>query len=527
MNGDALSIKLSALIERETKRFFIEESKVLFSSEEEQQKSPWVEQEILEFIENAQVLNYIKSLQPEELLAKIKQKVDEDLVLLNGEDEVQDVEVDTNDIDKDNGKEDVQGKKKSSFGFKSMLGHITKSRPKPKRTQAKQIVDENKHDDDRNLVKSDKQDEYRNNFAKSLDEPKEELTDQIKQTLVQEQPNDEQTISVKKYVPTNAMSAIAMAMKAHLSNSQDGLDKVETEKAHFANLSKPQTKEDENGQILTLAAAIPSEIDLKASNDVKISPLKLDSKRSNYEFDLQPADDVQLSSPVAKKSSPEQADGESIFSSGNEASLNGNIISPQVLAKPSVIRESKVEEPIEGGNAKIPMTIQLSKPRIVAPKPGIILTSSQPPSPTKSLTPFSTSGDVSSTKSTGEEGITKEDELLSRTPVASPLAKSPNMNAKPLTTASTSTLPKVPTTTKFGNDLGMTKEEIARQELADRSQKPTKQYQPVKLVPTTPNSLTFKKKENSTSGDDKALEKVFFLINQESSSMVIAKSRER
>ena len=53
---------------------------------------------------------------------------------------------------------------------------------------------------------------------------------------------------------------------------------------------------------------------------------------------------------------------------------------------------------------------------------------------------------------------------------------------------------------------GLTKEEIARNELARKSlARPASSPKPAPIPPAKP--LVIKKKENSTSGDDKAIEK--------------------
>jgi hypothetical protein len=542
MEGEGLSIKLSAIIETETKRFLIAESKFLFTSSEEQPL--WLEQEILEFINKAKVLNYIKSIQPENLLALVKQRIDDDDAVLN---EVEDEQEEADDNDQENGKEDGP-KKKSPFGFKSMLGHITKERPKPKRTQATPVDDPNK-EDKKTSVKSDKQEQVRKTLIKSPENPNRKSTDyespSMEQDLVQEL-TEEEPVVVKKYVPTNAMSAIAMAMKAHLSTSQEGLTKVETnEHAPFAarprpltdqkrpqseimaekpsvpkrpnsvftefpssNTDKeadldlkgplPTTEEDEQGQRVPLVAKSPSEVDSKITEDDEIG-LKPEeyvaqrpppiAKRPNSEIDSKTTEDVtQRPPPVANRPSSEYAGGLESKSSmrpysvATEFPSNENISSPQVPVKPkrvsSTIREDPVEEPTSVTSAKPPVASPLAKPPMAAPKPLTII------SPTTSHPPSSTKSQANSTTSV-------------------------NLSPK-----------------KSGNEVPMTKEEMAREELANRSQQPTKQYQHVKLVPKTPNSLSFKKKENSTSGDDKALEKVFY-INRESPRMVIPEFKRR
>jgi hypothetical protein len=66
------------------------------------------------------------------------------------------------------------------------------------------------------------------------------------------------------------------------------------------------------------------------------------------------------------------------------------------------------------------------------------------------------------------------------------------------------------------SEMPMTKEERARHDLAKQALRNASSPQRVQMIPTSGGTaLSFKRKENSTSGDDKALEKVIRIHNRD------------
>jgi hypothetical protein len=258
----------------------------------------------------------------------------------------------------------------------------------------------------------------------------------------------EEEVSAKRYVPTNAMSALASAMKSGLGSNTLALTKEpEEEKVeateHISPVMMPRrpTLERSGSQQSSIIS------------ETEVSPPVLPRRPiSNVEV-LQDTPKVALRPVIHEKPRP--------FT-----------VALEMRSPPTTLpRQRPISSFENDGKPQSPGFAQNSLHSASKSIPG--------PSPTMST--FERSHVTSATKDSPSSQIRREQSEASDS----------------------------------DSEMPMTKEERARHELARQALRHTVSPQRHNILPAIGQTLSFKRKENSTSGDDKALEKVPLINNSE------------
>ncbi|KAJ3269136.1 hypothetical protein HDV01_001836 [Terramyces sp. JEL0728] len=387
-------------------------------------------------------------------------------------------------------------KRKSTFGsgIRNMLGHLTKQRaPKPKKGQSTDDKDEPK-------VENEAEQSVDKPIEQSL-EPKDEeeavaeQKEHAKENHAVEHQEEDVVVQPKRYVPTNAMSALASAMKSGLG------EKVRSHGKSITDLAESRSTES------------VAQIATRPNPSTKPRPVTMV--------------EMNTAAPPATKPRPTTSVDDNIFLGGDDKENHAEKVAPPVQPR---VKSPNADRPISHVGVPVLPTIPNRpishsddpppvQPRIKSPErqgsidrpnshvdePPATLPRPRPSLPERTLSQDRPSSQI-------EESPVKQSEADPNgdAPHVVPRVRSPQLPNRPISeNRPVSTFEVTADPSGLDDDephIALTKDEIARNELARKSlARPATTKKPAPAPLAKP--LVLKKKENSTSGDDKAIEK--------------------
>ncbi|KAJ3318023.1 hypothetical protein HDV06_000873 [Boothiomyces sp. JEL0866] len=405
-------------------------------------------------------------------------------------------------------------KRKSTFGsgIRNMLGHLTKQRaPKPKKGQPTEELQPEKKVESKvekapeaTVVAEPLAEEPIAEFnipEPPVDEPV--VVDQANPAEPEKGPEEEAVVQPKRYVPTNAMSALASAMKSGLgekvrSHGKSITDLAESRSSDTAAPINPRPVPSTKPRPVTMVemnTATPPIVKPRPTTSVDD---KIFTEADNHN------DEVESDAPPPVQPRAVQSPHE------RPTSHVGVPVLPKIPARPvSHVDEPPPVQPRIKSPQLPERQMSSDRPLSQVDEPPATLPRPRPPHlPERQHSQDRPVSHIE--QSTPTDTLAKSPEINEDAPPAVvPRVKSPQLPSRPISDGrplSTFEANAVPPPLDDEEHVGLTKEEIARNELARKSlARPASSPKPAPIPPSKP--LVLKKKENSTSGDDKAIEK--------------------